>query len=90
MAHAQPATSAYEGGAPKKKVLMEMVIKKAKNGGHVITHHFSHHMHEPEHHAFGPDESAHAHQHIADAMQMPMEKNAEHMEDDGAEEETED
>ena len=55
-------------GKKAKKELDHITIKNAENGGHVISHHFSHDggpYHEPEEHVFGKGEGKAMMAHVA-------------------------
>ena len=43
-------------GERVKKEIDHIRVERAKNGGHVVTHHHRHFAHEPETHVFGPGE----------------------------------
>jgi hypothetical protein len=60
--------------APKKE-LKHITVKKGKSGGHIITHHFTHHAHEPEDHVTkGDDQLA---EHVLSHMGQPNPGEAE-------------
>jgi len=76
---ARPATEGYVGGrseAKPKKVLDHLKVRKGEKGGHIIEHHFTSMVHEPQHFIFGQQEGPEAHEHIAKHMNMPMENPA--------------
>ncbi len=56
-----------------KKSLSHIVVKRAENGGHSITHHFDNYQHEPEVHVFSKDEGPEAHDHIEKCTGMCQE-----------------
>lgn len=63
-----------EGKSAKKgpKVLDEVRIKRAMDGGHVVTHHYEGYQHEPKAYAFGKNETARAAGHVARHTGLPM------------------
>lgn len=63
-----------ETKGPKKgpKVLDEVRIKRAMDGGHVVTHHYEGYQHEPKSYSFGKNESARAAAHVARHTGMSM------------------
>lgn len=75
------ATTHKERKPPK--VLSHLEIHEAENGGHTVRHHFTHYEHAPEEHVFGANESQAAHEHIASAVNMPMEGAGEEPEAEG-------
>ena len=48
----------HQGG---KRKLSHLELRKAKNGGHIVRHHFANFEHEPEEHAFANGEEMIAH-----------------------------
>lgn len=66
MSRAEPVTAYDWKNRPKpKKVLREIRIEEAENGGHSITHHFTSYEHDPETHVFGKEQGEEALLHIA-------------------------
>jgi hypothetical protein len=60
MDHMKSAMADSMGGAhheekPKKEI-KHIEVKKGKSGGHIITHHHTHPMHEAESHVTGTDD----------------------------------
>lgn len=52
------------------KRLEEISIKKAENGGHVVTHRFHGFAHEPQHFAFGHGEGGKLMDHVRENMDV--------------------
>jgi len=77
-----------EGKMPKKgpKVLDEVRIRRALNGGHTVTHHYEGYQHEPKPYSFGPQEGARAAAHVARHAGFPLEAGAE--DEENADEDT--
>ena len=67
-----PATSSYEGGAPKKPVLDHIEAEKSDNGGLLFRHVHVHPLNEPELHLFGKEEGHSAIKHFAKHMGLPL------------------
>jgi hypothetical protein len=53
------------------KVVARLEIKRAMDGGHVVTHHYEGYAHEPKSYTFGKGEGARAAGHIARHAGLP-------------------
>lgn len=58
--------------AKEPKVLSEIRIKEAENGGHIVSHHFEHYTHEPETHVFGAKEGSKLVAHVVKAAKIKL------------------
>lgn len=67
MARGLESVAHMPAAAPKKppKKLDHMRVEEAENGGHTVTHHFTHYEHNPEQHVFGKGEGNELLMHIA-------------------------
>ena len=68
------ATMAQVEGKKNKsgpKVVARLEVKRAMDGGHVVTHHYEGYAHEPRSYAFAKDEGARAAAHIAKHAGLP-------------------
>lgn len=72
MAYAEVKVEKKEARGRKK--LHHIEIHPAKNGGHMVQHHYHHDMtyHEPEHHVFGPEQGEEMMAHVMKHAKVKM------------------
>ena len=73
----------HQGG---KRKLSHLEVRKAKNGGHIVRHHFANFEHEPEEHTFGADEGEAMIAHVSKHMGVKAEAKEEAAEPEEEEE----
>jgi hypothetical protein len=72
MAKIEMAEAAAQRPKAGKKVLQDIVIARAMDGGHVMTHRYQGYQHDPRVFNFGPKDGARAASHLARHAGLPM------------------
>lgn len=70
MARSDVTATTHREPKPKKE-FSHLEVKHAENGGHIVTHHFTHFNYKPEDHVFGDGEGGKMLGHVGKVMGVP-------------------